>query len=171
MEVILRSGQVISLKDYQKVNKLDSTKLSDNFSVSEFDCNGELVIAEPLIHFLELFRATIKRPVKINSGYRTKDYQEDLKKTNKGAATNSPHTVGMAADIDTYTRKESEEFAKIILDLASKHSYDVRVGWKQYSRLGSTFVHIDICPMYYGEGKPYAKDKVADAWRIKNLVW
>lgn len=171
MEVILRSGQVISLTDYQKINKLEDTMLSDNFSVAEFDCNGELIIAEPLIHFLELLRATIKKPIKINSGYRTSEYQENLKKNNKGAATNSPHTVGMAADIDTSTRKESEELCKTILKLASEHSYDVRVGWKQYSRLGSTFVHIDVCPLFYGENRPYKNHKVAEAWRIKNLTW
>ena len=107
MEIILRSGQIISLKDFQKVNKLDDKMLSDHFSVAEFDCDGELLIAEPLIHLLELIRATVKRPLKINSGYRTISYQTSLRKTNKGAATNSPHIVGLAADVDTKTGPET----------------------------------------------------------------
>jgi len=171
MDIILKNGKIISLKDFQKVNKLKETQLSDHFTVSEFDCEGKLLVAEPLIHFLELLRDVLKRPLRINSGYRTVEYQKRLIKTNKGAATYSPHTVGLAADIDTKTGKETKELAKTILSLAKLHSYKVRVGYKSYLRAGSTFVHLDICPMYYSKGSPYDKEKVPAVWKRENLTW
>ena len=76
------------------------TYLTDNFKVKEFACHDgsdEILIDQQLVALLQDIRDHFGKAVTINSGYRTKTYNASLEKD--GAAKNSKHTLGQAADI------------------------------------------------------------------------
>ena len=78
----------------------DSTKLSANFRVREFDCHGagccsQTKVDEKLVEYLQKIRDHFGKPVNIESGYRCKAHNEMV----SGAASKSKHMDGMAADI------------------------------------------------------------------------
>lgn len=75
-------------------------QITPHFNISEFRCpaKGEVLInSEVLNHIqrLEKFRVWYDRPMSINSGYRTKEYNDKL----DGASPNSQHINGIACDI------------------------------------------------------------------------
>ena len=169
--IIRTDGNTIPLADYQAINNLPADKVSAHFSVAEMDCAGELLIAAPLLNLLEAFRARIDKPVKINSGYRTLGKQAELKAEGFKAATTSPHTVGMAADIDTVSHEQTLEYVAILQEVARVKGLQVRIGYKQYwDALKQTFVHVDVCPMYYAKGKPFYNRKHPAAWE-NQIIW
>lgn len=72
------------------------------------------------------------KPFTINSGYRSKQYQEQLRKNPKiKAAKNSPHVQGVAADISL-----RGENANKIIDALKK------VGLNRFG-VGKSFLHVD----------------------------
>lgn len=85
--------------------------------------------------FVEMFNKFEKilgKPVYVTSGYRSKEYQDHLRKNTKyKAAKNSPHVQGVAADISTNNQN--------IPDLVSalKKAGFNRIG------VGKSFVHVD----------------------------
>ena len=168
--IILKDGSLQELSLWQKNRVLSSDKLSKNFTVSEFDDAGSLLISEVLIDFLQALRDNEGAMI-VSSGYRTEDHQRKLQKQTSGAASISPHVKGMGSDIDRPTIASTKLFAKNTLALAKKLKINIRVGHDQYLRLGQTFVHIDVCPEYYGKGKPYHKRPFPPAWEIAYLTW
>ena len=95
--------------------KVDGNKeLSKNFKVKEFACkdgSDEILIDEKLVYKLQLIRDHFNKPVHINSGYRTQEYN-----TRIGGARNSYHKQGRAADIhiDGIHPKEIAAYAESI---------------------------------------------------------
>lgn len=74
-----------------------TTKLSTNFTVSEFACNdgsGPIFIASELVEILQKIRTHFAKAVTITSGYRTPTYNATV-----GGVSNSQHVLGTAADI------------------------------------------------------------------------
>lgn len=72
------------------------------------------------------------KPFRINSGYRSKQYQEELRKNPRiKAARNSPHVQGVAADISL----RGENTNKIIDALR-------KVGFNRFG-VGKSFLHVD----------------------------
>ncbi len=72
-------------------------KKACNFKVSEFACkdgSDEIKIDSKLVIMLQLIRDHFKKPVIINSGYRTVEYNKKI-----GGAKYSQHIYGKAADI------------------------------------------------------------------------
>jgi uncharacterized protein YcbK (DUF882 family) len=76
-------------------------KLSKNFSLTEFNSKDgtvadQLVIKNLTIlsEQLEVLREYLGKPIKITSGYRSKEHNAKI-----GGAKNSTHVNGMAADI------------------------------------------------------------------------
>lgn len=72
-------------------------RVSEHFRAREFRCKdgtGRIVIDSQLVDYLEKIRAHFKRPVIINSAYRTKEHN-----TKVGGSKNSQHLLGKAADI------------------------------------------------------------------------
>src|SRR4051812_6043335 len=119
--VILASGIESDLDHYQKSMGFDGNAIADHFNWSEFGCGGELLIASPLLKLLDAFRVEVGVPVKINSGYRTPAKQAALKADPRyKAATTSPHTVGMAADIDTVSWEQTQQYVAILKRVASE---------------------------------------------------
>ena len=78
-------------------SKHGNLKVSNNFRVKEFACNDgtdPVFICRTLVFILQKVRDHFKKPVTINSGYRTPIYNAKV----KGAAL-SQHLYGRAADI------------------------------------------------------------------------
>jgi len=75
-----------------------TTKLSKNFSQSEFRCScgecGEPRIDPELVERLQTLRDEIGLPIKITSAYRCPEYNARV-----GGVNKSQHTRGTAADI------------------------------------------------------------------------
>ena len=90
----------MAVKTYKKG---DTAKLSNNFSVYEFDdgksrpcsCTTTL-IDDNLVQILQAIRDHFGKPITITSGYRCPSYNSS---PDVGGATGSRHTKGQAADI------------------------------------------------------------------------
>ena len=75
----------------------ENTKLSKNFTLSEFACNDgskEITIDYELIDKLQQLRDMLGKPIKVTSGYRTVAYNKKC-----GGIATSNHLIGKAADI------------------------------------------------------------------------
>ena len=87
----------MAVKTYKKGA---ATKLSANFRVSEFDCNGvgcctTTKIDDKLVAYLQKIRDHFGKKVILASGYRCETHNAKVAK----AASKSRHISGMAADI------------------------------------------------------------------------
>jgi uncharacterized protein YcbK (DUF882 family) len=76
-------------------------RLSPHFTESEFECHGDAccghasVVHPYLVLALEQLRDLVKRPVNITCGFRCRRHNLEV----KGAATDSLHCRGLAADL------------------------------------------------------------------------
>ena len=108
-----------------------NNQVTAHFKLKEFACkNSEAVIvSENLCYVLEAVRAHFGKPVVVNSGYRTPEYNAKI-----GGAVKSQHMLGMAADIHISGVKPSDVAAY------------ARVLMPTYGGIGiySTFTHIDV---------------------------
>lgn len=116
-------------------------KLTSNFSKSEFDCKSGadmpkevLNNVQKLANQLQIIRNRVSVPIKINSGYRSPDYNDNVVKGSK----NSQHKLGKAADIviKGYT---PDETADLIEELIASGDI-LQGGLGRYN----TFTHYDI---------------------------
>lgn len=120
----------MAVKTYS-LSKDGETRLSTNFKVKEFACkdgSDKILIDGDLVAYLQKIRDWAGTAVTINSGYRTKSYNESI-----GGATNSYHVKGQAADI-VVSGKTTLNVARKAEDLGMK-------GIMQY--ITSGFVHVD----------------------------
>jgi uncharacterized protein YcbK (DUF882 family) len=72
-------------------------KLSRSFTLGELASKdgADIVIVHPaLLIGLQALRDVIGKPIKINSGYRSPEHNKAI-----GGASNSLHTLGLAADV------------------------------------------------------------------------
>lgn len=117
-----------------------SKRLTKNFNQSEFDCrdgstmpidvyNNVVELAENL----QVLRDYVDTPIKINSGYRSPDYNALV-----GGASKSQHLLGNAADI-VIGKLDPVEVADIITEL-------INTGRMKQGGIGvyNTFTHYDI---------------------------
>ena len=118
-------------------------KLTNNFSKSEFDCkSGEDMPLEVLENVkllaiqLQKIRDYVGKPIRINSAYRNKAYNQAI-----GGVKTSQHILGKAADItiDTFT---PDEVVSIIENMLTNEM----LGGFYIGGLGSynSFTHVDI---------------------------
>lgn len=107
------------------------------FNYTEFDSPDELGSGKnmnPLIlEMLDQAREKFDKPIKINSGYRTQAYNENLKARGYKASPNSSHLKGLAVDIHCNNSKDRFELIDILLDVGFN-----RIG------IANTFIHVDI---------------------------
>lgn len=170
-QIISGTGHLTDLKIWQQFRGLKGDKISDNFLWTEFDHKGELILSEILIDLIQVVRLRWKKPLVPNSGYRTQEKQNELKEQGYRTATTSPHVKGMAVDLETKTAKETKELAELVLLTARQLKLGARVGFRQYLNNGQTFVHVDICPEYYGKGKPWHDHIHPAVWETPYLTW
>lgn len=185
--VINKLGKQISLEQWQKEYGLQpgSTQLSKYFDLKEsrfqedIRLYGDVVINEVLFRVLDQFREDVGRPLTINSLNRNIAKQRELTNDGFRTASNSPHEVkrnrwgitgGVAADIDTSSHEQTNAEVLILIRSARKLGFKIRIGWKEYqvpsvkSPNGMTFIHVDVAPEYYSQGKPWGGMMVPVAW-------
>ena len=146
MEVNENLGKVCTQKMRVKDKMLTKKNTEDKavkfkyFKFSEFDCvkNGKVLATGKenmdidFIKKLDNAREISGIPFKINSGFRTPEYNVWLESRGFKVAKNSPHLKGLAADIST---KNSKQRYKVIDSL-------LKAGFKRIG-IGETFVHCD----------------------------
>lgn len=106
------------------------------FNTKEFESKdgapspyGETVVHRELIVRLNAIRSRFKKPIIVNSGYRSPDHNKAV-----GGVKNSFHVQGLAADIRPEDLKDLPELQKIADEL-NPHG---GVGFYK------TFVHVDV---------------------------
>ena len=116
-------------------------KLTKNFSKSEFDCScgcdmplKVLHNVQKLANQLQALRNVVGTPIKINSGYRCPDYNDNVVK----GAKNSQHKLGKASDIVIADMTPQETFE--LVDLLINEGELLQGGLSVYA----TFTHYDI---------------------------
>eukprot|EP01084_Bolivina_argentea_P098554 177121_1 len=116
-----------------------TTKLSNNFMVSEFLCNDGsdgFRLSPALIQCVQSVRDDLGSSIVVNSGYRTVNYNQQI-----GGATNSFHMSGTGADIST-SSVGILQFADIVIcncaNLFKSEGYDIGLG------LDDSYIHIDM---------------------------
>jgi len=114
---------------------------------------GEVVICELLFNVLNRFRELKGEPVKLNSLNRDRKKQEQLLKDGFRAAKVSPHEFFLAADVDTKDAADTLSSVPIMRQAAKEVGIKVRIGWQDYLKAGQSFIHVDVCPEYFGKGK------------------
>ena len=118
---------------------MNNIQISKNFKLKEFQCKdgSQLVkIDSELLQKLQQLRDLIGKPIMVNSGYRTPEYNKRV-----GGAKNSYHMQGKAVDI-----KINGLGPKEIAKKAEKIGFN-GVG------IYKNFVHLDIRPVktkWYG---------------------
>lgn len=114
-------------------------RLTENFSREEFDSKDGAEMPEEVLENvkelaknLQVIRDHIKMPIKINSGYRSPEYNKKV-----GGADKSQHLFAKAADLNTSLAPQV--LHKIILNL-------IEEGKIKEGGLGlyNSFVHYDI---------------------------
>ena len=108
-------------------------KISQHFGVWEFKCKDNsrvIVLDKALIELLEIIRLHYNKPLHVNSGYRTVQYNASL----KNSSPKSQHILGKAADI--WLNDVSPKQLYSWLD----SSYPNSLGIGIYD----TFVHVDV---------------------------
>lgn len=107
-------------------------KLSSNFTVKEFRCKDNtdtIFVAPALVKLLQEAREYFKKPIIINSAYRTEPYNKKI-----GGAEYSQHKYGTAADVYI-----SGVPVKTIYDW-----FDKKLGNSGGVGLYKKFVHVDV---------------------------
>ncbi|THU38144.1 DUF882 domain-containing protein [Niastella caeni] len=115
--------------------------LTPNFKLEEFNCHDGTEVpgylqdnVQLLAENLQVLRDYIGEPIHITSGYRTEDYNSNL----RGASPRSQHLQGKAADI-AVANMRPRELADIIEELIDR-------GMMSEGGIGiySNFTHYDI---------------------------
>lgn len=122
-----------------KYKKGQNGILSPHFTMSEFDCPctncTDTEVDTALIDKLELFRNGVGIPVKINSGYRCANYQNDLRLRGYETAIGvSQHELGRAADV----MREDAQSSGIELEAIARSCGFKAVG------VGHNWIHVDL---------------------------
>lgn len=136
----------MAVKTYKKGS---TAKLSTNFNVEEFACNGsgccsEVLIDTELVNILQKIRTHFGKAVNISSAYRCPTHN---KRSN--GTTGSQHTKGKAADISIEGVKPAE-VAKYAESIGVKG-----IGLYETAKDGF-FVHVDTRTtksFWYGQGQ------------------
>ena len=116
-------------------------KLTNNFSKSEFDCSCGCEMPLEVLHNvqklanqLQSLRTVVCSPIKINSGYRCPDYNDNVVKGSK----NSQHKLGKASDIVMADMTPQETLE--LIDLLINEGELLQGGLSAYA----TFTHYDL---------------------------
>lgn len=124
---------------------------------------GRVIIFDPLIALFEHARELLGSPLTINSGYRTRAYQNHLRSMGLRVATDSPHCLGAALDLAIPRGR----MAMDLIDIFKQSARDLdlpapRFGTRLYDY---TFVHVDLVFMLF---EPFTRERVnphPQAWR------
>ena len=101
---------------------------------------GRLIIVPRFMHLMDELRERFGRPIRINSWYRTPEYNAKVSST----GSTGPHTTGEAVDIAVYGGHADE-----MVVIAHKLGF-TGFGWKQHGPHQRRFLHLDAL----GDGTP-----------------
>lgn len=127
----------------------------------------EVVMFGPTLALFEEARRLLGKPIGINSGYRSPEYQKHLKEIGYKAATNSPHCRGAALDLAIPHGTTYLVLVSLLRQAAKNLKLPKpRLGYKEY---GYAFVHMDLVFMLF---EPYFPEKnpCPGAWR-EGVEW
>lgn len=172
--VILKSGQIITLPEWQKVRGYTDTQIGRYFSYTEprfakdLQLYGKLVLNEMLMDLLDRYRELLGEPVYLNSFNRNQEKQDQLHKDGHKAATVSPHVHFMAADCPAMSIPDVHKKVELFRQAAKDLNMAIRIGYRTYytGKPVSTFVHVDVCPEFFAPGKPYNGQKHPWEWEV-----
>lgn len=151
-----------------------ATQITKNFSTTEkriqedINLYGECNICVPLFDVLQRYRELKGKPVNINSLNRDRKKQESLIKQGFRAAKISPHEYFLAADVDTESVSETLLNVPLMRQAAKELGIKVRIGWQDYIKAGQSFIHVDVCPEYFGKGKIWNHVSHPVQWESQN---
>lgn len=165
--IIIDDGSKVSLDVWQQIYALPrgTSKIGRHFTIGEKSFLNGLEIAADVIKVLDLTRELKGEALSINSLDRSKFKQDQLIRDGYRAAARSPHVAKMAGDIDTVSADDTHRTVALLKEAAKKLGITIRIGWEDYLKNGQTFVHFDVCPMFYGPGKPYVTMDAPEPWR------
>lgn len=161
IRIYLNDGRLVDLSDYQSKKELGADQIGRFFSKSEAvfqeNCNeyDHVYSAEPLLTMLDALREEQDSPVILTSLFRGHAKQQSLIERGLTEATVSPHNLSMAADIDRVGESDVTSTVKTLKTLSKSLSIPIRLGYKNYLNRGDTFIHLDVCPFYYGNKGPF----------------
>lgn len=108
-----------------------------HFTYTEFDSPDQVGSGKKMhpdiLEMLDQARDKYDKPIRITSGYRTKEYNESLSARGYKASPNSSHLKGLAADIACTSSVDRYHLINCLLDVGFK-----RIG------IANTFIHVDI---------------------------
>lgn len=173
--ILTKSDGYISLEDWQNSYglKVGTAQIGKHFSFTEpkfmedLKRYGKLVVCAPLMVVLDKYRELSGEPVNINSFNRDAKKQEELHAEGLKAAMISPHVEKMAADCDTLSIADTFEKVDHMIQAGIDTGISIRIGYKQYLAAGQTFIHVDVCPLYYGKGMPREHEPHPVQWETK----
>lgn len=164
--------------------------------IEDITLYGVVIIAEPLIIVLDEYRHITGVPAILSSLNRNDAKQLELLKLeeeenarrkkldpsykpDKLRAEISPHVFKLAADVDV--KNKAQVLARVpAMRLAARNkNIRIRIGYmaylKKHDELAAegkpdqwTFIHVDVCPMYFGPGGVWHKDPHPKVWEIQN---
>ena len=107
------------------------------FTYTEFDSPDEVGSGKKMhpdiLEMLDQARDKYDKPMRITSGYRTKEYNESLSARGYKASPNSSHLKGLAADLKCENSTDRFKLYDILREVG-------------FNRIGvaKTFIHVDI---------------------------
>ena len=117
----------------ERLNQINEIDIAQYFKLSEFACPccKRVMLHPMLLNKLVEFRAIIKKPIYITSGYRCAEYNQKV-----GGIKSSYHLLGLAADIqiEGVSALDLLEYAEI-LNFAGIGLYEKK-----------NFLHLDVRP-------------------------
>ena len=117
----------------QRLNEINDIEIARYFKLSEFACPccKRVMLHPMLLKKLVEFRAIIKKPIYITSGYRCAEYNQKV-----GGIKSSYHLLGLAADIkiEGVSALDLLEYAEMI-DFSGIGLYEKK-----------NFLHLDVRP-------------------------
>lgn len=178
VKILQPDGSYTTLAAHQKAWELKegSAQIARHFSFTEpkfaedLKNYGELIVCAPLMRVLDVYRALVGEPVNINSFNRSEEKQKSLQDNGFRAAKNSPHVVKLAADVDTKDEADTRKKVVYMLEAAKMAKIPIRVGYEDYIKIGQSFIHVDVCPLYFAKGKVWHAKEHPSAWEFQ-ISW
>ncbi len=176
--ILKPDGSLQPLFEWQAENgyEIASARIAKHFWYSEprflqdIQDYGKLVVCELLMKVVDRYRDLKAAPVRVNSFNRNRAKQKALQRAGFKAAAVSPHEYFLAIDVDTDSEHETRLNAAMVREAAKQVGVKVRIGFEQYLQNNQTFIHIDVCPMYFAAGKPYHSQKHPAQWE-NEISW
>lgn len=114
----------------------------------------EIYLLQGLVDIFSQAREKLGVPIRINSGFRTKTYQKELRKRTKNAVKISPHQHGAAFDLDIRYIKGIDHASRCYKLKTALQEAAYNLGLNEYFRYGCKvynfdFVHFDIVPILF----------------------